>query len=237
MTWTTVMNWSMAIGVVVLTSYAWTRAKTYGMRRLADAGFILLMSFAAYAGELYFSTTKEIPWLCGAEKEMAQRSDWNPIVFLLIAGIGVVYITRWPLSKSADSLNRSGRSPKISRAAISFLFLLIGGYLCATGAAYHTKVSGDRPGHWAVNAERVGLAKGAGFISSVLSKEQSFLPDGTQGGQRSTRHQETPSRDRSGTDQATQYSALRETTAVHQPTQYAQDAQPPSPRTGVAGPW
>ncbi len=172
------MNWALAAGIFFLTMYAWTRAKSYGWRRCGDLYFIVLMSLFVFAGEVWYLTHKTIPWFFGAEVEMQNRSDFNPIVLLLLLGILGVWVLRWPLSKLAGSLNRTGKFPPISAVALSGFFLLCGGYMAFTGAAYNTKMSGDRPGHWAVNAERVVLAKATGFVSKILSNETNLVPSG-----------------------------------------------------------
>jgi len=170
------MNWALAAGILALTMYAWTRAKSYGWRRWGDIFFVVLMSIFVFGGEVWYLTHKSIPWFFGAEVEMQNRTDFNPIVLLLLLGIGGVWVLRWPLSKLANALNRTGKLPPISAVALSGFFLVCGGYMAVVGGAYNTKMSGDTPGHWAVNAERVVLAKTTGFISRLASSGTDLIP-------------------------------------------------------------
>ncbi|MFH1207714.1 MAG: hypothetical protein V1668_03855 [Patescibacteria group bacterium] len=172
------MNWALALGIFGLTLFAWTRAKTYGWKRSGDIYFIVLMSISVFGGEVWYLTNNSIPWFFGAEAEMESRADFNPIVLLLILGIIGVWALRWPLSKLAQMLNNTGKLPPISAVALSGFFLLAGGYMAAVGGAYNTKMSGDQPGRWAVNAERAALAQAAGFVSKLLSSGAEIFPTG-----------------------------------------------------------
>ncbi|MFA5134926.1 MAG: hypothetical protein WC505_04045 [Patescibacteria group bacterium] len=143
----TMLNYSVVVGIVILAVIGWVKSESKGWRRTSFVCLLIMFPFAMSFGEQWFISHKSLLWLFGIEQEFVNRTDWGPVFFLMILGLLIPRLLRWPINFAASWYSKSEKTPgSISPYAVVATFLALSLYLVAGAGAYLNKTKGYQVG-------------------------------------------------------------------------------------------
>lgn len=156
---TTVIGWATVVGCFLAIYQSYIHQGVFLWEKLADWGRLVIIFVALMLGEQWFANHGTIPWFGTYEKHLQARSDYIPIVFLLITALAIRYFAGWFLHKAAKAYTESKRMKgSIPPPIVALIVLILSFYPVGVLGSYHVKVSDNPVGTMVISAVRNGVS-------------------------------------------------------------------------------
>lgn len=166
-----ILNIAVIGTLITLSVILFIRSQTKGWIRFGFLCQLAMFPLALSIGENWYFENQSMLWLGGIEQHFMNRTDWGPAALLLLIGIIVPLILKWPVNFAGQFWTKNQKLPgTVSPYLIVGFFLVFSLYITASAGAYLNKAKESWVGNTVING--VCLSAGEGFyMAQDLTKE------------------------------------------------------------------